>query len=432
MIKYTIKIDENGQLYGTEQKKDKIKNLSEKDVVKKIYRIPKYSTKTILRHRKGREERSELHIIGPSKEWNVTIYDDHKKILERLEEVHKELSSKKKFAVGLTASTALAGFAAFAVIRLCNNAGVYVDPEKYDKISEEDALENTKALEVIDEDMIAQYDDGTLIKVDQDYLASNNINEGYKIELDNNSLYSKGIEERNEPYKDSVVARGNKWAISDQLLYDILSQEYGGEDDKNNICHVVFSSWEDHVLQSYNDEKGYDEKIVLTSHPEKYEKILEDRSNEDKPNAVDQTISREELKNPDTSLGVACSILQFTAKYYDGNLPLAVQAYNNGVGTVDEIIKTTAQSMGLTYADVVADKDSVVWLKYRDIGQKSDPNYFYNVAKHVSNPTDNTNTYSIQYRDKQGNLQSSDYTFINQGLMTAYNETNDEENVKGR
>lgn len=430
MNKITVRLNDDNKIISTLQKGKSTRELNENETLRLINRVSKKDTKVLYRTN-PRTKVATLNLVGKGLNFNIVL-ENYVNVVTRAKDCNKKARKiKKNIVTGGSAATILAACGIGAAIIFSKTANHPYDPEIDSKITEEQTYENTQALPTITEEMLNQdnpleFSDGTNVALDNDYI---------QIELDNNSVYDPGIEQRNLPFVEMIEQRANRWGISFDLLYDIVSQEYGGPNDKANICHVVFDSWKDQVISAYNNDTQRVEYIVLTDNPENYEKILEDRSNAGKPNCVDQTISREEIQNPETSLAVAGIILQFSDKYYKGNTPLAIQAFNNGVGTVDKIVNKTAEATGNTYDVIVADIDGVYWLKFRDVGQTSDPNYFYNVAKHVSERGGNVNTYSIKI-SRNGELFESLYKVINSGLVTEKDTTiqvvEEQGNAKGR
>lgn len=413
MNKITMRLNADGKIVGIFQKgKNHKEELSENETLRLINRISKRDCD--IRFRKTpRTKKAELRILGDGLNYNIEMinYVDVLKRAKDVNKAHRERVKAIKTGAAVTVAVAFIGIGAAALIHKTSNK--QYDPEIDSQLTESNIEEYTSTLPVITEEMIDNYgtvnfEDGTTVEIDNP--------SALRVELDNNSLYDPGIEKRNQPYVDMIEQRANRWGVSYDLLYDVVSQEYGGPTDKTNICHVVFDSWEDQIISAFNNETKQTEYIVLTNNPENYEKITADRSNAGKPNAVDQTISQEELRNPETSLSICCIILKYCNEHFKGNVPLAIQAYNNGVGAVDQIVVKTADATGNTPDAIIDDKDGVYWLKWRNVGQKGDPNYFYNVAKHMSDENENENTYWIQI-EKDGNILDSVYKVVNAGLL---------------
>ena len=117
-----------------------------------------------------------------------------------------------------------------------------------------------------------------------------------QIPLEVNAKYDQGINDRVMPYINEIEARANKWGISKELMFDIISQEYGGKG--NNLTHVIFDSWENQILNVYNFESNQYETVVITNNPEKYKN-------------VNHVITEADLSNYKTKISVGAIIIQY-------------------------------------------------------------------------------------------------------------------------
>lgn len=218
------------------------------------------------------------------------------------------------------------------------------------------------------------------------------------ITVDVNAVYDKGINDRTDPFIDIIKQYAARRGISPELLYDIVSQEYGGDD--YNLMHVVFDSWKDQVITSFNFDKNMLETIVLTDEPSKYY------------GKADIIITREDLQNKKTNLAVGTIILQYSLAYFDYNIPLGIQAYNNGIGGVNKIIDEASKNTGMSEEEI---KDTMepVWINYTDVVEFGDKNYFENVVKHIDEDQQDSkinDVYSVQYME-DGELQTNEVQF---------------------
>ncbi|MCR5483229.1 MAG: lytic transglycosylase domain-containing protein [Bacilli bacterium] len=218
------------------------------------------------------------------------------------------------------------------------------------------------------------------------------------IAVDVNAVYDKGINDRTDPFIDIIKQYAARRGISPELLYDIVSQEYGGDD--YNLMHVVFDSWKDQVITSFNFDKNMLETIVLTDEPSKYY------------GKTDIIITREDLQNKKTNLAVGTIILQYSLAYFDYNIPLGIQAYNNGIGGVNMIIDKASKNTGMSEKEI---KDTMepVWINYTDVVEFGDKNYFENVVKHIDEDQQDSkinDVYSVQYME-DGELQTNEVQF---------------------
>ncbi len=224
------------------------------------------------------------------------------------------------------------------------------------------------------------------------------IDEIKPISIDINAVYDKGINDRTDPYIEIIKTYAARRGISPELVYDIISQEYGGEG--SNLTHVVFDSWKDQIITTFNFDKNILETIVLTDNPSKY------------TGKVDIIITREDLKNKKTNVAVGTIILQYSLAYFDYNIPLGIQAYNNGIGGVNMIIDKTSRKTGMS-EDEIIDTMEPVWMDYTDVIEYGDENYFKNVVKHIDEDQQDSkvnDVYSVQYME-DGELQTSEVQF---------------------
>jgi hypothetical protein len=207
-----------------------------------------------------------------------------------------------------------------------------------------------------------------------------------QIPLEVNAKYDQGINDRVMPYINEIEARANKWGISKELMFDIISQEYGGKG--NNLTHVIFDSWENQVLNVYNFESNQYETVVITNNPEKYKN-------------VNHVITEADLSNYKTNISVGAIILQYSLSCFNYNISLGIQAYNNGTGAVNKIIEETSRMTGKTKEEIIASKEPI-WLNYTYVIEKGDKIYFQNVVKHINGDQEESklnDVYSIQYVD---------------------------------
>jgi hypothetical protein len=164
--------------------------------------------------------------------------------------------------------------------------------------------------------------------------------------------------------------------------------------------HVVFDSWKDQIIPTFNFESNVLESIVLTDNPSNYY------------GKADIIITRDDLKNSKTNLAVGTIILQYSLTQFDYNIPLGIQAYNNGIGAVNKIVSATSQGTGLS-TDQIIDTMDPIWLSYTDVIEQGDENYFKNVVKHIDEDEQESKTngvYSIQYME-DGVLQTNEAQF---------------------
>lgn len=217
------------------------------------------------------------------------------------------------------------------------------------------------------------------------------------VSVDTEAVYDKGINDRVDKYMESINKYAHRRGLSPELVYDIASQEYGGEG--SNVMHVVPKSWYDFVITTFNFDKNMMETMVITENPDKHKN-------------VDIVITNEDLKNSKTNIAVGCIILQYSLATFDYNIPLGIQAYNNGVTGVRNIVETTSNRTGLSEEDIL-DSVEPIWLPNTDVIEYGDKNYFKNVVKHIDEDQIDSkvnDVYSVQYME-DGEVQTSEAQF---------------------
>ena len=217
------------------------------------------------------------------------------------------------------------------------------------------------------------------------------------VSVDMEAVYDKGINDRVDKYIDSINTYARRRGLSPELVYDVASQEYGGEG--SNVMHVVPSSWYDFVITTFNFDKNMLETMVITKDPSKHKD-------------VDIIITDEDLKNSKTNIAVGCIILQYSLAEWDYNIPLGIQTYNNGVTGVRNIVSTTANRTGLSEEEII-DSVEPIWLSNTDVIDNGDKNYFKNVVKHIDEDQVDSkvnDVYSVQYMEN-GEVKTNEVQF---------------------
>jgi len=175
-----------------------------------------------------------------------------------------------------------------------------------------------------------------------------------------------------DQYKDIIKERCEKWGINYNLFYDICATEWGGHD--YDICQVLFDPWKDQVIKVFNFKDNRIDKIVLTDTPSRYagKDII--------------TITREDLYgNPKTNISVGAAILQYNVRLFKGNIPLAIQAYNNGAEAVKWELRAASSESYLTPDDYINDPENLDWMGYTSQTLRyGDPNYFAHVVSRIT------------------------------------------------
>ena len=161
-----------------------------------------------------------------------------------------------------------------------------------------------------------------------------------------------------EQYGSIIERYASRYGLDYNLMLGIATQERGVHStvvDKGGaigLMQIQKSVWSNANISAYNFETG------------QYDKF---------------TITEDMLKNLDTNIQLGCMIFQNCLNSVQYNIPMAVQAYNYGVGNLKKVVDTYAGMTGQTRQDVIADQNNVGWLEYRDIIGAGDSNYLNNV-----------------------------------------------------
>ena len=121
------------------------------------------------------------------------------------------------------------------------------------------------------------------------------------------------------------------------------------------LMQIQYNVWLGHDLLYYqlNSETGIYEA--------KYVKITEER-----------------LRNLETNIETGCMIFQECLRNSNYNLPIAIQMYNMGYGSMYKILESYANEKGITIDDVLKNSTDIGWTKYRE-GYPGNPTYLEKV-----------------------------------------------------
>ena len=196
--------------------------------------------------------------------------------------------------------------------------------------------------------------------------------------------YDTGLEENVSRYDEIIQKVSDKWGVPANLVRDIMKQESSGGNDIN-MMQIQFNSWKGQIIKVYNFEKNDYETIVFTDEPEKY------------AGKVNQTISREEFKNPYTNISLGAMILAYSYEQLEHNLAAAIQGYNYGVPAEQVVITRKANEEGRTYEELIKDTKDTSYLgdRYKLDESYGDPNYAQKVFGMSASEEGTTYTFKV-------------------------------------
>lgn len=268
-------------------------------------------------------------------------------------------------------------------VNVINNESSFSDSfDEYDlsSISDEDIL-NEFTLEEIYDDTI---DISNVLVVNDS--ESNGDNELMSFEL----LKQQTFEDYNEPQIDidkaylefedlsdsekAVTAKENyfdimekyakKYGLDPYLVLSIATQERGVHASKIDagggvgLMQIQYAVWKGKPIDYY--------ELNLETNSYERHSISE--------------ITDDMLMNVDSNIQLGCLILQECLRNSNYNIPLAIQMYNMGYGSIYNMVEKYATDNGMTRADVFNNPYDLGWMNYRD-NYPGDPHYLENVNK---------------------------------------------------
>lgn len=198
---------------------------------------------------------------------------------------------------------------------------------------------------------------------------------------------SEKFEHAYNGYYDIVEKYCDKWGAPDNVIMAMLTQESGGY-VPDNLMQIVFKSWIDQKITEYDFVNNRYQSIVLTDEPEKW------------AGKNVTIITRDDLKNKVTNISVGCVIFRYCLEQLDYNIPLAIQAYNQGCGGVKMVLAETSKQTGIPYDDLLRDPTNVEFMNYTNTIDWGDPEYL----NHVSMYIENSNDITVKVIDDNGEI----------------------------
>lgn len=223
-----------------------------------------------------------------------------------------------------------------------NNPNFNIHDYENIMIPEDDVevLDTTPTLDVPTEDSVEQQEAVTSTYTDKAEL---------NLEYESRAYTDRNLLVRNN--KDTMAAikkYANKYMIDENLVMAIASQERGTHS------------------QTMDDGGGLGiMQVQVAVHPDgsAFSTVINDNGNIKKSQFV---YHYNEYITLDGNIEAGCALLQYYLNYFNGNMAMAVYAYNSGQGPVNNAIVAYASETGLSYESIMANKSDLDWTKYLD------------------------------------------------------------------
>lgn len=223
-----------------------------------------------------------------------------------------------------------------------NNPNFNIHDYENIMIPEDDVevLDTTPTLDVPTEDSVEQQEAVTSTYTDK---AELNLEYESRAYTDRNLLVRN-----NEETMAAIKKYANKYMIDENLVMAIASQERGTHS------------------QTMDDGGGLGiMQVQVAVHPDgsAFSTVINDNGNIKKSQFV---YHHNEYITLDGNIEAGCALLQYYLNYFNGNMAMAVYAYNSGQGPVNNAIVAYASETGLSYESIMANKSDLDWTKYLD------------------------------------------------------------------
>ena len=223
-----------------------------------------------------------------------------------------------------------------------NNPNFNIHDYENIMIPEDDVeiLDTTPTLDVPTEDSEKQQEAVTSTYTDK---AELNLEYESRAYTDRNLLVRN-----NEDTMAAIKKYANKYMIDENLVMAIASQERGTHS------------------QTMDDGGGLGiMQVQVAVHPDgsAFSTVINDNGNIKKSQFV---YHHNDYITLDGNIEAGCALLQYYLNYFNGNMAMAVYAYNSGQGPVNNAIVAYASETGLSYENIMANKSDLDWTKYLD------------------------------------------------------------------
>ena len=223
-----------------------------------------------------------------------------------------------------------------------NNPNFNIHDYENITIPEDDVevLDTTPTLDVPTEDSEKQQEAVTSTYTDK---AELNLEYESRAYTDRNLLVRN-----NEDTMAAIKKYANKYMIDENLVMAIASQERGTHSQTMDAGGGLG------IMQ-----------VQVAVHPDgsAFSTVINDNGNIKKSQFV---YHHNEYITLDGNIEAGCALLQYYLNYFNGNMAMAVYAYNSGQGPVNNAIVAYASETGLSYESIMANKSDLDWTKYLD------------------------------------------------------------------
>lgn len=223
-----------------------------------------------------------------------------------------------------------------------NNPNFNIHDYENITIPEDDVevLDTTPTLDVPTEDSVEQEEAVTSTYTDKAEL---------NLEYESRAYTDRNLLVRNNDETMAAIKKyANKYMIDENLVMAIASQERGTHS------------------QTMDDGGGLGiMQVQVAVHPDgsAFSTVINDNGNIKKSQFV---YHYNEYITLDGNIEAGCALLQYYLNYFNGNMAMAVYAYNSGQGPVNNAIVAYASETGLSYESIMANKSDLDWTKYLD------------------------------------------------------------------
>ena len=201
------------------------------------------------------------------------------------------------------------------------------------------------------------YSDDAVIQNDTIDDNANNV-----LNIEDRSQEQKAIFTR-ENYYNLIEYYSRLYGINPDIMCAIATQERGVHSEKKDaggaigLMQVQVSVWDNESLKVFNNMTNSYETLYAT---------------EDKLSKIDFNVQ------------FACAIFSDCLNKMNGNVLAAVMAYNRGPTAARNIIRTYANSKGMTCDDVLNNPNDLGWLHYEGLDYAGDPKYVEHVMSYYT------------------------------------------------